>query len=100
MVYTSAIYSEHDCENESLEQAQVNKLDIVARKIDMKPGEQHLDIGCGWGTFVCHCARENKADSYGITIAKEQIDWGNESINKKKNLLVMERQKLNCWIIE
>jgi len=50
----------------------------------LKPGEKHLDIGCGWGTFVCHCARENKADSYGITIAKEQIDWGNESINKKR----------------
>jgi hypothetical protein len=73
MVYTSAIY---DSESDSLEQAQENKLHLVANKINLKKGEKHLDIGCGWGTFVCHCAKEYGTESYGVTIAQEQVDWG------------------------
>jgi len=60
----------------------VNKLDIVARKIDMKPGEQHLDIGCGWGTFIMHCAKNYGTDSYGVTIAQEQVDYANDKMKK------------------
>jgi cyclopropane fatty-acyl-phospholipid synthase-like methyltransferase len=81
MVYTSGLFNAPE---DSLETAQENKMTLVAKKIDLQPGEKHLDIGCGWGTFVCHCARENKTDSFGVTIAKEQIEWGNDSINKKK----------------
>jgi len=81
MVYTSAIYNDYEA-SESLEQAQVNKMDIVARKIDMRRGEKHLDIGCGWGTFIQHCAKHYGTDSYGITIAKEQIDHANDKMKK------------------
>jgi len=83
MVYTSAIYNDNEA-SESLEQAQVNKMDIVGRKIDMRPGEKHLDIGCGWGTFIMHCAKNFGTDSYGITIAQEQIDHANDKMKKEE----------------
>jgi len=79
MVYTSGIFNSVE---ESLEKAQEQKMHLVANKIDMKPGEKHLDIGCGWGTFINHCAKNYGTDSYGVTIAKEQVDWGNDLINK------------------
>lgn len=75
MVYTSAIFND---ENESLEDGQKNKMNLVGQKIRMQPGERHLDIGCGWGTFVIHCAREFGTQSMGITIAQEQINYGKE----------------------
>jgi len=81
MVYTSGVFSDHEG-SESLEQAQVNKMNIVAKKISMKPGDKHLDIGCGWGTFVLHCAHKFHTDSFGITIAKEQVSYAQDSIKK------------------
>jgi len=83
MVYTSAIFDDKEG-SESLEKAQENKMNIVARKINLKPGDKHLDIGCGWGTFVMHCAREYGTDSFGITIAKEQVSYAQDSIKKGK----------------
>jgi len=84
MVYTSGVFSDHEG-SESLEQAQVNKMNIVAKKISMKPGDKHLDIGCGWGTFVLHCAHKFHTDSFGITIAKEQVSYAQDSIKKLDN---------------
>jgi cyclopropane fatty-acyl-phospholipid synthase-like methyltransferase len=81
MVYTSGIYTDRDG-TDTLEHAQENKMNIVAKKIGMKPGDKHLDIGCGWGTFVMHCAREFGTDSFGITIAKEQVDYAKDSLSK------------------
>jgi cyclopropane fatty-acyl-phospholipid synthase-like methyltransferase len=75
MVYTSAIF---DNDDESLEDAQTNKMNLVGQKIKLKAGEDHLDIGCGWGTFVIHCAREFGTNSMGITIAQEQINFGKD----------------------
>lgn len=37
----------------------------------MKPGMTHLDIGCGWGTFVCYAAKNMGTHSTGVTLAKE-----------------------------
>jgi len=81
MVYTSAIFNDTEG-SESLEVAQVNKMDIVAKKIELKPGDKHLDIGCGWGTFVIHCARHYGTDSFGLTIAKEQVEYANDTLKK------------------
>jgi len=78
MTYTCAIFN--DPPNETLEEAQRNKIDLVCKKIDLKEGEKHLDIGCGWGTFVCHAAKNYGTKSLGITIAKEQVDWGKKQI--------------------
>jgi len=78
MVYTCALFNVPD--KESLEEAQRNKIDLVCKKIDLKQGETHLDIGCGWGTFVAHAAKNYGANSLGITIAREQIEWGSKQI--------------------
>jgi len=79
MVYTSGIYSDRNG-TDTLEQAQENKMNIVARKINMKPGDKHLDIGCGWGTFVAFCAKNYGTDSFGVTIAKEQVDYSKDTL--------------------
>jgi cyclopropane fatty-acyl-phospholipid synthase-like methyltransferase len=93
MVYTSAIFQDKEA-SETLEQAQVNKFDIVAKKIELKPGEKHIDIGCGWGGFVIHCAREYGTDSLGITIAKEQISWGRDWVKEGKAGDAADRTRL------
>jgi cyclopropane fatty-acyl-phospholipid synthase-like methyltransferase len=81
MVYTSGIYSNREG-TDTLEQAQENKMNIVAKKINMKPGDKHLDIGCGWGTFVAFCAKNYGTDSFGVTIAKEQVDYSKDTLKK------------------
>jgi cyclopropane fatty-acyl-phospholipid synthase-like methyltransferase len=79
MVYTSAIF--HD-EHESLEQAQDNKMNLVCRKLMVRPGDEVLDIGCGWGTLAMHAAKNFGAKSTGITISKNQTAYGNARIAK------------------
>ena len=72
MVYTGAIFHDPD---ETLEVAQERKLDTVCKYVQMKPGDRHLDIGCGWGPLITHAAQHYGTRSTGITLAKEQADW-------------------------
>jgi len=80
MVYTCAVFNNVVPKEETLEEAQRNKIDLVCQKVALKAGEKHLDIGCGWGTFVLHAAKNYGTNSLGITIAREQIDWGRKQI--------------------
>ena len=57
---------------ESLDQAQENKLDMICRKIDLKPGMRVLDIGCGWGGFAKWAAEQYGARVRGLTVSREQ----------------------------
>jgi sphingolipid C9-methyltransferase len=77
MVYTCAFFQNPD---ESLEQAQDNKLNLVCRKLQLNPGERLLDIGCGWGTLTRHAAKYYGVDATGVTIARNQTDFGNRRI--------------------
>jgi len=72
MVYTSGIFRDRD---ETLEEGQRRKLDTVCQYVQMKPGDDHLDIGCGWGTLINHAAKHYGTTSTGITLAKEQREW-------------------------
>ena len=78
MVYTSGIF--HGNAEETLEQAQKNKLELICRKLELKEGEKLLDIGCGWGTLARYAAREYKADATGVTLAIEQKKWADDLI--------------------
>lgn len=60
----------HQADN--LNQAQINKLDIICRKLELKPGEKMLEIGCGWGGLARYAAENYGVEVVGITISKEQ----------------------------
>ena len=62
----------------SLEQAQINKLELICRKLELKPGMRVLDIGCGWGGFGKYAAQNHGVSVVGVTISKEQMALGQE----------------------
>jgi len=57
----------------TLEQAQVDKLDLICRKLQLQPGDRLLDIGCGWGGLVRHAAEHYGVSATGITVSREQL---------------------------
>lgn len=60
----------------TLDDAQEAKLDLVCRKIGLKPGDRVLDIGCGWGSFAKFAAERYGASVLGVTVSKEQVELG------------------------
>ncbi len=62
----------------TLEEAQEAKLDLVCRKVGLKPGMRVLDIGCGWGSFAKFAAERYGVSVVGITISKEQAALAQE----------------------
>jgi len=70
MVYSCAYFTDW---SNTLEQAQVDKLDMICRKLMLQPGETFLDIGCGWGALVCHAAEHYGVQAHGITLSEEQL---------------------------
>jgi len=60
----------HQADN--LQQAQINKLDMICRKLELKPGEKLLEIGCGWGGLARFAAQNYGVEVVGITISKQQ----------------------------
>src|SRR5215469_9908315 len=79
MVYSCAYFN--SAEN-SIDQAQAQKLDYICRKLRLQPGERLLDIGCGWGGLIVHAARNYGVEATGITLSKEQIALVQERIRE------------------
>lgn len=79
MAYTCAVYPHADA---TLEEAQAEKFDLVCRKLDLKPGQRLLDVGCGWGGMVRHAAREHGVKALGVTLSQQQADWGKEAVDR------------------
>ena len=71
MVYSCAYFA---AEDDSLEQAQINKLDRICRKLRLKPGEKLLDIGCGWGGLAIYAAQHYGVQVTGITLSPAQAE--------------------------
>ncbi len=71
MTYSCAFFSEGA---ETLEQAQEEKLDTVARKLALQEGERVLDVGCGWGAFPLRAATKYGASVLGITLSPPQAE--------------------------
>ncbi|TDD54488.1 methyltransferase domain-containing protein [Kribbella antibiotica] len=80
MTYTCAVYPTADA---TLEEAQYEKYDLVARKLDLKPGQRLLDVGCGWGGMVRHAAREYGVQALGVTLSAEQAEWATQAIKRE-----------------
>jgi cyclopropane-fatty-acyl-phospholipid synthase len=71
MVYTCAYFQNP---GDSLDTAQEAKLDLVCRKLRLKPGESLLDIGCGWGAMLIHAARHYGVTGHGVTLSEAQTE--------------------------
>ena len=69
MLYSCAYFMN---DNESLEQAQRNKLRLLAAKLNLQPGQKVLDIGCGWGDLALYIAKMADVEVLGVTLSKEQ----------------------------
>ncbi|WP_205470875.1 class I SAM-dependent methyltransferase [Nocardioides sp. SYSU D00038] len=80
MTYTCALFPTEDA---TLEQAQEAKYDLVARKLDLQPGQRLLDLGCGWGGMVRHAAREYGVHALGVTLSREQATWAQQRIKEE-----------------
>jgi len=67
-------------DTESLYQAQINKIDHILKKLNLKEGQILLDIGCGWGELIITAAKQYKVKAVGITLSEEQFEKTNERI--------------------
>src|ERR1035437_1089244 len=72
MNYSCAYWKDAD----SLDKAQEDKLELICRKLYLKPGMRVLDIGCGWGAFGKYAAEKYNVEVIGITVSKEQVELG------------------------
>jgi cyclopropane-fatty-acyl-phospholipid synthase len=61
---------------DNLDEAQEDKLELICRKIYLRPGMRVLDIGCGWGAFGKYAAQKYNVEVVGITVSKEQVELG------------------------
>ena len=80
MTYTCAVFPTEDA---TLEAAQHTKYDLVARKLDLQPGQRLLDLGCGWGGMVRHAAKEYGVQALGVTLSREQASWAQHKIKEE-----------------
>jgi cyclopropane-fatty-acyl-phospholipid synthase len=74
MVYTCAYWKDAA----TLEEAQRAKLELVCRKVGLRPGMRVLDLGCGWGGFASYAAEHHGVSVVGYTVSKEQVAWAQE----------------------
>lgn len=88
MVYSCAYFESGD---ETLEQAQIKKVDHILRKLKLQPGEHLLDVGCGWGALAIRAAQHYGAQVYGITLSQQQYEFATQRI---KNLGLQERIRI------
>jgi len=88
MQYSCAYFKTIDT---SLAQAEKDKLDMICRKLRLKPGEAYLDIGCGWGGLVCHAAQHYGVKAHGVTLSQTQHDF---AVAKVKRLGLEDRVKI------
>jgi cyclopropane-fatty-acyl-phospholipid synthase len=79
MVYSCAYFRSAE---DSLDTAQEAKLDLICRKLRLKPGERLLDIGCGWGGLIMHAAEHYGVDATGITLSENQAALAKERIEQ------------------
>ncbi|GAA2495517.1 cyclopropane-fatty-acyl-phospholipid synthase [Winogradskya humida] len=79
MVYSCAYWT-GDSPDYGLADAQRDKLDLICRKLELKPGMRLLDVGCGWGSLALHAALEYGVDVVGVTLSTEQAEYARKQI--------------------
>ena len=69
-------------EDDSLEVAQNNKIDHIIKKLNLKPNQRVLDIGCGWGTLAIDIAKKTQCAVVGITLSENQLKYAKQKANE------------------
>jgi len=77
MVYSCAYFLTPE---DSLDQAQEQKLELICRKLRLRPGQRLLDIGCGWGGLIIWAVQHYGVDATGITLSQPQAEYANKRI--------------------
>ncbi len=72
-------------EDDTLEIAQNNKIDHIIKKLNLKPNQKVLDIGCGWGTLAIDIAKKTQCEIVGITLSENQLGYAKKKA-KEMNL--------------
>ena len=75
-------------ENDTLEDAQLNKMNHIIKKLNLKPNQKVLDIGSGWGTLAMEIAKQSKCEVLGITLSENQLEYS----KRKAKELNLENQ--------
>jgi cyclopropane-fatty-acyl-phospholipid synthase len=97
LAYSCAIFSRGAT---TLEEAQRTKLDLVCTKLNLQSGQRVLDVGCGWGSWVMHAAREYDVEVTGITLSEPQARIAREraaaeGLADKVDVRVQDYRELN-----
>src|SRR5690606_8963961 len=75
LLYTCAYF---ESDEQSLEDAQVAKMDHICRKLRLQPGARVIEAGCGWGAFALHMASEYGAQVTAYNISREQLQYARQ----------------------
>ncbi len=80
MVYTCGYWKDAATRGQkmTLQESQEAKLDLVCRKVGLKPGMRVLDLGCGWGGMASWAAEKYGCSVLGVTLSKDQVSLGNQ----------------------
>jgi cyclopropane-fatty-acyl-phospholipid synthase len=79
-VYSCAYFKDSE---DTLDSAQLQKLDHICKKLLLKSGDRFLDIGCGWGALIFRAAENFGANALGITLSKEQFTYVQSEIERR-----------------
>jgi cyclopropane-fatty-acyl-phospholipid synthase len=79
MQYSCGYFTAQD---NSIDQAQYDKLDMICRKLRLRPDEKLLDIGSGWGGLVCHAAQNYGVKAHGVTLSQKQFDFTTAKVKR------------------
>lgn len=77
--YSCAIFNSED---DSLQEAQDNKHDLICRKLNLQAGQRHLDIGCGWGSMAIHAAKNYGVNTLGVTLSEQQAVMARQRVEE------------------
>ena len=81
MQYTCGFWQDTN----DLDTAQLQKMKIIGQKLNLKPGDTLLDIGCGWGYLINYLSKEYNVKGLGITLSEEQLSYAKNKFKNNEN---------------